>query len=247
MGLARDGDDLLAVTQGASAALIRLSRHYQVKDVRPLDLVRDAHSLAVKDGIAYIASSGNDAVVAFDPRRGAHIFWHDNPSGRDTIHLNSVLWNAGNLYATAFGRKKSADWRSAEDGYLRNLTTGRVASAPLNHPHSACVIPGAEHEGIYFCESQRMAVGREDGERLHVGTTYTRGLVATRTHFYVGFSRSRLTSRSMPPPESPRAWIPGDCGVRIYQRGHGPLSASRPVATITLEEYGQEVYDLLLL
>src|SRR5581483_5589453 len=143
-------------------------RQYQVKDVWPLELVKDGHSVAVRAGKAYIASTGTDTIVEFDPDYGERVYWKANELGHDTIHLNSLFWNQGNLYATAFGPKKGEVWRSADEGYLMNITTEAVIAAPLYHPHSACAVQGCDDAGIYFCESQRMAVGRADGQRLRV-------------------------------------------------------------------------------
>jgi hypothetical protein len=244
MGLAHLGEDLLAVTQGPSALLLCLTRDYRLRSVWPLAQVRDAHSLAVRDGLVYVASTGTDRVIEFDLRRGSErVFWQANHHGNDSIHLNSLLWHRGELLATTFGPKKGDDWRSADDGSLLNLTTGQVVLGPLYHPHSVTVATGAGDGHLYFCESQRMAVGRDDGQRLRVGCTYTRGLVVSATHICVGFSRSRLTSRSR--GAGACGWMPGACGVQIYQRQGDRLHNCVLVGSVNLEEYGEEIYDLL--
>jgi hypothetical protein len=243
MGLAHFGEDLLAVTQGAPALLLRLTRQYDIRKTWLLHSVKDAHSLTVADGTAYIASPGTDSVVAFDARRGERVFWQDNDQGRDTIHLNSVLCTRGNLYATAFGKKQGDDWRSAENGYLINLTTGAVVVAALYHPHS--VTRSRDENDLYFCESQRMVIGRADGQRLRVGSSYPRGLVVTATELCVGFSRARLTSRSRQPEGS--GWMPGKCGVQVYRRAGNRLGDTQVIATVDLDAYGAEIYDLLAL
>ena len=125
MGLAHLGEDLLAVTQGPSALLLCLTRDYRLRSVWPLAQVRDAHSLAVRDGLVYVASTGTDRVIEFDLRRGSErVFWQANHHGNDSIHLNSLRWHRGELLATTFGPKKGDDWRSADDGRSFSRVSG---------------------------------------------------------------------------------------------------------------------------
>ena len=232
-GLTRCGDELLAMVQSLDepCMLVRFTTDYQVRDVWPLAKVLDAHSLTAARGKIYIASTGTDSVVEFDPGGGETVFWQDNDYGEDTVHLNSVLWFQGCLYATAFGRKAGERWGSATQGYLLNLTTGRVVAEPIAHPHSATVSLSSPREGIYYCASTEQAVCREDGQRLPTGSGFTRGLIVTATHLYVGISKHRGA-------------LTDPCGVRIYRRGD-TLADSRLSATIDLSPYGQEIYDLL--
>lgn len=233
-GLARHGDDLLAMAQSFTepCTLVRFSTDYRVKDVWPLALVKDAHSVTVARGKVYIASTGTDSVVEFEPRVCEEVFWRDNDFGEDTIHLNSVLWFQGCLYATAFGKKQGERWSSATEGYLLNLSTGRVIAEPIAHPHSATVSLSSAREGIYYCASTHQTVCREDGQILPTGSGFTRGLIVTATHLYVGISKHRGASSD-------------PCGVRIYERRGDDIGASRLTASIDLSQYGQEIYDLL--
>src|SRR5207244_1450590 len=132
-GLARQGDYLLAMLQSLTepCTLVRLSANYQVKNVWPLALVQDAHSITVAREMIYLASTGTDSVVGVEPGRGEQVFWRANDFGEDTIHLNSVLCFQGCLYATAFGEKKGERWSTATEGYLLNLSTGRTVVAPI--------------------------------------------------------------------------------------------------------------------
>jgi hypothetical protein len=232
-GLTRYGDDLLAVVQSLvePTTLVQLTPRYQIKNVWPLALAKDAHSITVAGRKIYLASTGTDAVVEFDPAAGEQVFWRDNDFGDDTIHLNSVLWCHGCLYATAFGKKKGETWATADAGYLLNLTAGRVVVEPIAHPHSITTLFSSRRDGLYFCESTRQAVCREDGQRLQTGSGFTRGLVVTSAHVYVGISKHRGS-------------LTDPCGVRIYER-NGALPDSRLVGTVSLSDYGQEIYDLL--
>jgi hypothetical protein len=233
-GLARVGDDLLAMVQSLTepCMLVRFTTDYRVLNVWPLALVQDAHSLTVARGKTYIASTGTDSIVEFEPGSGEKVFWRDNDFGEDTIHLNSVLWAHGCLYATAFGNRQGERWHTATEGYLLNLTTGGVVVEPIAHPHSATVSLSSNKDGIYYCESTHQTVCREDGQRLATGSGFTRGLIVTATHLYVGISKHRGA-------------LTDPCGVRIYERRSGALADSRLSASISLSEYGQEIYDLL--
>ena len=179
-GLAHYDGGILAVMQGA-AQLVLLDGKYRVQRVWNVPQLKHAHSIAVAGRKAYVASTGNDSVVEFDPASGGKVHWRHNGDETDTIHLNSLVYRAGQLYATAFGAKQGLLWSTATQGYLVNLEVGCAIVAPLYHPHSACA-----HQGeFYFCESSHMAVGRQNGERLAVNLGYTRGLVVTDTHLYV--------------------------------------------------------------
>src|SRR5207302_517263 len=100
------GDDLLTITQSMPACLVRLTREFGVKEVWPLSCVKDGHSIAVYQEMIYIASTGSDAIVKFEPGRGESIFWQGGPGDRDTIHVNSICWYQNQLYASIFGPKK---------------------------------------------------------------------------------------------------------------------------------------------
>ncbi len=233
-GLARCGDDLLAMVQSLDepCMVARFTTDYRVKNVWPLALVRDAHSVTAAQGKLYVASTGTDSIVEFEPGIGEKVIWRDNDFGEDTIHVNSVLWLRGCLYATAFGRKTGERWSSALAGYLFNLTTGRIVAEPIAHPHSATVSLSSPREGIYWCASTEQAVCRDDGQRLPTGSGFTRGLIVTATHLHVGISKHRGA-------------LTDPCGVRIYDRPGADLNDCRLAASIDMSPYGQEIYDLL--
>ncbi|MCS6852215.1 MAG: TIGR03032 family protein [Gemmataceae bacterium] len=244
-GLAHFRDGILAVLQGLSQ-LAHFTANYSVRDVWTIPLLKHAHSIAVSHDKAYIASTGNDSIVEFDPPTSARVFWQANSGHTDTIHLNSVAWRDGELYATAFGAKRNGLWNMADGGYLTHLATGTRLVSSLFHPHSLCTSGG----DFYFCESSRQAIGREDGTRLVVGSGYTRGLVVTPDHLYVGISKGRAHSEStgVPVQETavPRATA-ATSGVFTYQRQGPSLADSQRRRFISLEGFGDEIYDILLL
>ena len=243
-GLAHYSGGLLAVMQTQPVRLVHFSRQYRVENVWMLSLARDVHSLAVRDNKVFLASTGNDSVLEFEPASGERVLWRLTSGEKDTIHLNSILWHAGNLFATAFGKKKGEQWSSADAGYLINLTTGRTVVSPLYHPHSAV----GTGEGIYYCESSRMTIGREDGRKLAIGLGYIRGLVITDDYLYVGTSKGRTQSHStgkVIDNSADPGLLAGRCGVLVYRRDNEKLEECELVEQASLEDYGEEIYDLL--
>lgn len=243
-GLAHYHEGILALLQIKPMKLVYFNRQYKVENVWTLTLAKDGHSITVNRNKVYIASCGTDSVIEFDPDLGEKVFWQDNGQGKDSIHLNSIAWHNGELYVTAFGSKKGELWSSADAGYLMNITSGQIITCPLYHPHSAL----STNEGIYLCESSRMAVRRVDGQSLVVGTGYTRGLFITPTHLYVGTSKGRVKSKStgkvIDNPADP-GLMAGECKVLIYGRKKGNLESGKLIGQACLEEYAEEIYDIL--
>lgn len=243
-GLAFYRNGIIGALQSRPVRLLYFNLQYEVKDVWTLNLVRNVHSIAVLDGEIYVASTGNDSVVRFDPDTGEELIWAANKNRKDTIHLNSLVWHEGDLYISAFGEKKGDLWSTADKGFVLNLTTGQKVLTSLYHPHSTY----STNEGIYCCDSSRMAIAREDGQRLVIERGYTRGLVVSLARLYCGVSKGRITSKStgiMNNPADPGIKA-GQCAVLIYERKNHDLRGSKLIGVANLERYGNEIYDILL-
>ena len=244
LGIACDRDGIVGMLQGESMALVWLTASYQLRELRSLQRVQLGHSIAVDGDSVYMASTGTDAIVEFDPLHGESIYWSDNQLGADTIHLNSVLWHQGALYYSAFGRKKGELWSTADEGYLRQLGSSQTVLMPIFHPHSIT----AYDEYLYCCESSRMAVRRSDGDCLGVDGGYVRGLLVREHILCVGISRGRKSSKStgrvVDNPADPGE-LTESCGVLVYHTTDGGLSKSNPAGWIDLGDYSDEIYDLL--
>lgn len=243
-GLAHYRNGIIGALQSRPVRLLYFSLRYEVKDVWTLNLVSNAHSIAVLDDEIYVASTGNDSVVRFDPDKGEELIWAANNNRKDTIHLNSLVWHEDDLYISAFGEKTGDLWSSADKGYVLNLTTGQSVLTSLYHPHSIY----STHEGIYCCDSSRMAIAREDGQRLVIGRGYTRGLAVSPERLYCGVSKGRTTSKStgiMNNPADPGIKA-GQCAVLIYERRNHDLEGSELIGEVNLERYGDEIYDILI-
>ncbi len=244
LGLAKDRDGIVAVLQGQSTALVWLTGSYDVRDVRPLQLAHAGHSIAVCDDRVFIASTGTDGIVEYDRTDGESTHWSDNPDRQDTIHLNSLLCNEGSLYFSAFGKKTGRPWSTADEGYVKQLGSGRAVFAPIFHPHSLTANGGH----LYCCESARMSVHRSDGDCLVVGGGYVRGLVVRDRVLCVGVSRGRRRSRStgkIVDNPADAGELTDRCGILVYHTRDGRLRGSTPTGWIDLGEYSNEIYDLL--
>jgi hypothetical protein len=250
-GLAFFEDDLLVMMQSQPGVLVRLSRRYDVKDVWQLSLVRDGHSLAIANGRIYAASTGTDSIIEFKPSSNRQrVFWRASMTETDSVHLNSLHWRGRSLYATAFGRKKGPLWQSADNGYLFNVTADQVVAGPIYQPHSICRLPESGNDELYFCESWRMALGRENGQRKVLSLGFTRGLAITSSDVFVGVSRGRPASRStgaIVPNLDGARWANSTCGIVHCRHRNGDLDSTEIVHKIDLEPHGFEVYDILLL
>lgn len=246
LGMAKCRDGIVAMLQGRSSALVWLTASYAVREMRPLRLAQLGHSIAVCDGRIYIASTGTNVIVEYDPSDGESIHWSDNPGGHDTIHLNSILWHEGSLYFSAFGKKKGGLWNTADEGYLTQLSSGRAVLGPIFHPHSVA----AYGEYLYCCDSSRMTVHRSDGDFMELDGGYVRGLLVDSGVLCVGVSRGRKSSKStgriVDNPADPGE-LTDRCGVLVYHTTAGRLSGSTRTGWIDLNEYGNEIYDLLAL
>jgi hypothetical protein len=242
-GLAAFEDGFLTALQSEPATLVSFNRQFEVRNVWQLRLTKDAHSIVVRDGAAYIASAATNAVVCFTRHGGEQVYWTAD-AAEPRFHLNSLAWHQGDLYVTGC-RPRRDRLRGAEAGWVMNLRSGRVVLSPLHHPHSLL----SAGDGLLLCESRYQAVVGGNGDRLAVGNGYTRGLALTAEHLYVGVSRGRTKSRStgLPLDNPQQSGVPtGWCGVHCYRR-QGPLSQSRLAWSVPLGEDVSEVYDILVL
>jgi hypothetical protein len=93
-----------------------------------------------------------------------------------------------------------------------------------------------------------MAVGRANGQRLAVNLGYTRGLVVTDTHLYVGISKGRTESVSTGQKVGNSA-VPrlkaSRCALLTYRHNQSNLEQSELVGQVCLQDYGDEIYDIL--
>lgn len=242
-GLARYRDGLLVALQTEPPVLMHLSMKYEVIAVWPLSSVEDPHSIVVYRDTPYLVSTGTNAIVRVEDGKET-VHWLADCGERDCIHMNSIAWHRGRLYASAFGPRSGELWNSASEGYVIDVESRMPIMREIYHPHSIV----STEEGLVVCDSSRQRLVCENGQTLAVGGGYTRGLAVTSGQIFVGISRGRIQSRSrgavVDNPADPgllTLW----CGIRHYFRGQGGIADARLHASIGLQDYGNEIYDIV--
>lgn len=246
-GLVSYKDGFLCLLQAKIHKLFWFDKNYKVRKRWILKKVKDGHSLVTKNGKVYIASTGNDSIVEFDPEtEEERVFWKENSFGKDTIHLNSMIWDDDHMIISAFGKKAGDQWMSARNGYLMDIKTGKKIRDSLFHPHTLL----KNREGIFFCESARKKVLSMDGsDSLDIGKGYVRGLLITEEEIAVGISHARRRSKSTGrlnrmDNELMHSFRSG-CGIKVYKRCGKKLKKSRLIRFVNLYPFSSEIYDLI--
>lgn len=244
-GLARYKGGYAAVTQSELPQIIHFDSDYRVLEVWDLRDVVDAHSVMVWNDKFYVVASGSDSILELDPDTGeVKTFWRDNEKNKDSIHMNSLVLHAGDLYLTAFGKKRTKHWRSADQGYLYNITRAECTLTPIYHPHTAVSLNG----GIILCESFRSGVMDEQGGYFNTGRGYIRGLAYTEDLLLLGSSTGRNYSRStgLPVDDSDDPDLSGAaCEVLVYGWEKGRLDSCTFLRSISFDKIALEIYDIL--
>lgn len=236
-GLARTEDGFVALAQFNT--LLFLSSYMTIRQALRLRLCRNGHSVAWHDGAAFVASTGTDAVIKVTPT-GEERFWRASEAGLDTVHVNSLLWHDGDCYVSAFGPKAGSLWSSAAEGFMLNTRTGIPVVSSIYHPHSLV----RSLDRFWFCESSKMTVRSDRGDRLSCTFGYVRGLAVTQKHIFVGSTvgRTRSVSTGVEIANAADPGRPsGRCGVAVYEPHH----PYENVDFIDLTAWGDEVYDIV--
>jgi len=248
-GLTKYKDGFLCLLQAKAHRLFYIDRRsYKVKKRWKLKTVKDGHSIAVKDGKIYIASTGNDSIVEFSPDTGEEkIYWRMNNGQKDTIHMNSIIWFNGSMIVSAFGKKAGEQWITAKNGFLMDVTKSKIIKNSLFHPHTLLSI----EEKIYLCESARKRVISADGEDiLELDKGYVRGLVITEDEIAIGISharkRSKSTGRQNKMDDELIQSFRSGCGIKVFERRGKEIGNAKFKRFIDLYAYSSEIYDLLL-
>jgi hypothetical protein len=230
---------------------------YELGEGRPrllgdslLPEVRDPHSVCVYDEHLLIASTGTDEIVAYDLSGGevgdiAETFWRASFEGSDTHHVNSVYSDGRRVIVSAFGLRSGEFWSSAQNGYIRDVTSGRTLVEGLRHPHSVRI----HGDQVYFTESSTQTLREVGAEAVVIGG-YARGCdVAPDDSILVGSNAARRLSRSRGVVtnsgnvENDEGDVVGKCSI-----AHVKLSAGRALRTYyDITPFGKEIYDIRVL
>lgn len=262
-GLCFHDGDVIAVRQVRPNQLVRLHpRTLAVQDVWSLEQSAAGHSLLSHGGALYLVATGLDSLLRVTPPRAPtaaargrltppdggpqeDVVWRHGDGTADTIHCNSVLRHQGRLHVSGFGPRTGTLWSTAEEGFVLDVETGRVAVPSIYHPHSATDVEGLLH----WCESSRSSVCNALGQRLVVPEGYCRGLHMTAERLHVGCSTGRKKSEStgqvIHATEGRGPRFAGACQVHVFERDRRDLSRCRLLRSIDLSAVGSEIYDLL--
>lgn len=249
-GLAFSNDRLYLVTQGLRRrdgstdprpSLFILEDNMNVEEHYFFEHARDPHSLVVRDGSLWLASTGTDEVAELVLQDG-HVtseraIWRGSDERSDTNHLNGVCGTESGYVISGFGPRADESWASATSGFIKVLDTGEVLLDGLQQPHSVAAVGGQ----IAYCESRRGVVRLTGGSESAPLGGYTRGLATVGDRLFAGVSRGRLWSRSRDTVENP-----AEPGERYGRCGLYSLSLDlTEVAEIAdFSHLAQEIYDV---
>jgi hypothetical protein len=252
-GIAATADHCFLAVPGEHERLISLDHRLRPVDVFSSAKARDLHSLCVRDGRLYYASSGSNEVLSVscvDGRFGGPERVHVScgSTAEDEVHLNSLLVDGGDavLY-TMFGVGPRSQVRNL--GAVIDARSGRALVEGLMDPHSLTRLPDGR---LAFCESLRNSlcvVDPADGDMRRVGLRgYTRGIAHTGRHLLVGASHWRDRSRS----SAQLRGMPSFLGAGSHQHTKEShlfvLREDLSLAhAIDFTAYSSEIYDVVFL
>jgi hypothetical protein len=242
-GICRIGDDVFVASQSVAAAFTVIdARTMRVRAEAPMPGANDVHSIAAwEDGLA-VASTGTDEVLWYrydgDGFVDRTVLWAAGSERSDTVHVNGLAAHGGKLVCCAFGPgfRDFDVWSESQDGYVYDIVNARFVLRGLARPHTVAFLDG----GLFLCESSRMNFRSLERAIAHV-EGFTRGVAPLPDgRVVVGSSRVRIRSRSTGVYLDPETIgrYPGSCALHVIDLD-GTVHE-----TISLADYGREVYDI---
>jgi Flp pilus assembly protein TadD len=243
-GLCWSGSTIYAGLQGRPCKLLAFTAQRAPRLI-PLRLVNRIHSIvALPDGRLLIVSTGNDSIIAFDPKTETEELYAQLGDGQQNVlHMNGVTVHEGRIIVSMFGPRSEGLIRSGE---VRDLTSGTTLISGLRSPHSVLSHGGMVHvleseTGLLFCRDPD--AGSEAVDQF-VG--YARGLQMDKNLTLVGRSVFRIHSasfgRKRKHPLGMDQNRPEAATCCIYMQG-----ASDRSFALDLTEHALEIYDILML
>jgi hypothetical protein len=206
-GACRVGDYVALCTQSVELpwlALIEIATG-RFTAMRPLEGVRDPHSMVFHEGHIYFTSTGTNGI--FRTRldggrvRGHEVFWQypGTESVQDEVHLNGITISENGFIISCFGHK-NANGSWGKEGTVSYLDSATPIRDQLDQPHTPVVFGGR----LYFAESgsgKLWVCERSENAEWHVVNEisvggYTRGITGLGNRAVVGSSAKRKVSRS---------------------------------------------------
>jgi hypothetical protein len=252
-GIAADGKWLyVCYTVGwweTHVSTYALAEQFELAADYVLGEVKDPHSMCVHDGRLLVASTGTDEIIAYDVEEGAIddapvTFWRAGRSAEDTHHVNSVASDGNRVVISAFGRKSGEFWSSAENGYIRDVTSDTILREGLRQPHSVRLTA----DRVYFTESSRQTLCEAGGLSIPIGGYVRRCDVVRENSLLVGSNAARRVSRSLGIVtnsnniEEREGEVVGKCTV-----AHVKVQAVPAREFYDVTPYGKEIYDICAL
>jgi hypothetical protein len=204
------------------------------------ELPSDPHSVTTDGENLYFAISSTDSIYrAHSGKKGWEVsrFWTlpGSTGDRDENHVNAVAFVGNNLCVSGFERKEDDDWRSAERGFIFDVTADRYLIQGISHPHSLLFADGE----VLSCESKKNRVVSLDGEVAAFPSTYLRGLFVDSGYLYTASSKRRKFSKSGA-DETARREYEGVCCVYRVRKDGGAIRTM-----VDFSGRRNEIYDIL--
>jgi len=202
--------------------------------------IHDPHSMIAKGKKLYVVSSGTNSIETYNTRTLSYLgkYWQHPQTGteEDEVHINSIFESKGKIWVSAFGRKTTDRWSTAENGYLINTGNNRKLYM-INHPHSAT----DSGKDKYYCESRTGLVYKNGKTVEKISRAYVRGLTVVGDLLAVGVSSSRKKSRSLDVVNNPseKGKFRSVSGIMLYKKGKRSFCDLSP--------YFREIYDLMII
>lgn len=214
-----------------------ISRH-------PLSDMVDVHSIVFLDNVLHMVSTGTDEVrsvsIFQDGDLKSAVTYSPIGNSKDTIHINAITQNKGQLYVSMFGPRSSERWSSATYGSVVNITTGQVLYEKIYHPHSLVF----HADDWYVCESSMRRVLQNGMPIISFEEGYVRGLAVSDEYVFVGVSSGRKNSKSLGIVNNPadQGELIDICKIYVYQKGY----YESPVKVFSFTGEFPEIYDIIL-
>lgn len=223
----------------------------RIEAVQDLSLCQDLHSLAYREGVVYVVSTGTNEIYEVPLRQDGfgepRLYWRypGIEYDRDLIHLNGLaLSEDGVAIASCFGpRQPDGSWGS--EGSVFQLDPYRVIRGALRQPHT----PHCAGRQLFFAESRSHRVysllrNADDTwcqEQVFEVGGYARGLAYDASRLWVGLSAPRKISRSKGTP-NPGVAAAAGAAIACVDLANGSVTER-----CELHGLGDEIYDLLIL
>lgn len=206
---------------------------------------KDVHSICVFGGDLAVVSTGTNEVHYYnlknifnqnevDPvRKQKTSLTHDVTT--DLIHLNGVALRNNRLIISGFGLKNQDDrWNKALGGFVLDLDSNKnLNDTSLLQPHSIFV-----NNYLYYCESGKGKIYKDNEVIMKVDEGYSRGLFVTNDSkiIFVGIS-SRFYQEINVTQIKPKV-------AKYLLDSHGNYVLNE---SLVFDDPGSEIYDIVCL